>query len=320
MTDPAAAVEPSADRRGNRRGNQLRALFVVAALGFAGWAVAKNWSAISEALPGIRWLPAGLALACAAAGTWAALPAWRLILAGLGSTLALVPAGRVFFVGQLGKYVPGAVWTVVAQTSLARDLGVPRSRSGAAGIVSILIGLITAGLLGFTLIFSSAELLRRYWWALLLCAPLVALLHPAVMDRLIRLAATITRRAVTIERIPARSLLTAAAVQGVGQFLLGLHLYFMVSAVSGVQVPFLLAIGVFNLAVSAGTVAVPAPAGLGVRDGVLAVGLAPFLGPGEVILVVIMSRLWFLVTDLTFALTGHSLAAVRQSRPAPGAS
>jgi hypothetical protein len=41
---------------------------------------------------------------------------WQTILADLGSRLRLTVAARIFFVGQLGKYLPGSVWPVVMQT------------------------------------------------------------------------------------------------------------------------------------------------------------------------------------------------------------
>ena len=75
--------------------------------------------------------------------------AWRALLADLGSPLPLPAAIRVMFVGQLGKYVPGAVWAVAAQVELARDYDVPRRRSATASLVgmatTLVVGLVAAG-------------------------------------------------------------------------------------------------------------------------------------------------------------------------------
>ena len=43
--------------------------------------------------------------------------------ASSGSPLPLAVARRVFLLAQLGKYLPGSVWPVLAQTELGRDLG-----------------------------------------------------------------------------------------------------------------------------------------------------------------------------------------------------
>jgi glycosyltransferase 2 family protein len=45
---------------------------------------------------------------------------WLALLRGLGVTAPRLEAARVFFVSQLGKYVPGAVWPAVAQMEFGR--------------------------------------------------------------------------------------------------------------------------------------------------------------------------------------------------------
>jgi hypothetical protein len=122
--------------------------------------------------------------------------AWRALLAGLGSPLPLPAAIRVMFVGQLGKYLPGAVWALAAQVELARDYDVPRRRSATASLVgmavTLVVGLIAAGV---TLPLVSAHAVGRYWWVLAI-APLAALcLHPAIIKFGLDLVLRVLRRA-----------------------------------------------------------------------------------------------------------------------------
>ncbi len=56
--------------------------------------------------------------------------AWRRVLADLGSPLHLAPAGGVFFVGQLGKYLPGSVWSIVAQAEMGTTAAHPAPALG----------------------------------------------------------------------------------------------------------------------------------------------------------------------------------------------
>ncbi len=65
---------------------------------------------------------------------FAAMMAWRSLLADLDSTLPMPVAMRIFFLGQLGKYLPGSVWTVVAQADLGRDHSIPPRRTVAASV------------------------------------------------------------------------------------------------------------------------------------------------------------------------------------------
>ena len=83
------------------------------------WGVARNWTEISQDLQRVSIGALLLSFVPAALGTWLTMVGWRVILADLGSPLHLAPAGGVFFVGQLGKYLPGSVWTVLVQADMA---------------------------------------------------------------------------------------------------------------------------------------------------------------------------------------------------------
>ena len=50
--------------------------------------------------------------------------------------------------GQLGKYLPGSVWTVLVQADMASHLHVPRRRTGVASLVTIGLSVLTGLLVG----------------------------------------------------------------------------------------------------------------------------------------------------------------------------
>jgi uncharacterized membrane protein YbhN (UPF0104 family) len=294
------------DRRGPGLGTLIRVGFVVVTVAFAAWAIARSWDELTEAWRRVEYGPILVAFALVAVGTLAAYPAWREILAGLGSRLPTVMGARVFLVGQLGKYVPGGVWSIIAQVSLARELHVPRSRSATAGVLSILIGLITSGFIGAaSLAISGRQVLGKYAWVLVLATPILALLHPAVLGWCARLASKLTKRTIAIERMPSRQLLVAAGIQFLGNLVLGVQFYFVVGTVSGTWLPMLLAIGLFNLASAVGVLVPIAPAGVGVREVILIAGLAPFDGPsmdsGAALLIVLVSRVLSILVDFGWA-------------------
>ena len=149
----------------------LRAALLIGAVGLAVYGLVSQWTQVHAALVRLDgWDVAG-ATVCAIAGLGCMMLAWRALLADLGSSLPLPAAIRVMFVGQLGKYVPGAVWAVAAQVELARDYAVPRRRSATASLVSmavtLVVGLVAAGL---TLPLVSAHAVRQYWWVLAIIA------------------------------------------------------------------------------------------------------------------------------------------------------
>ena len=59
---------------------------------------------------------------------------WLRLMPSLGAPLPLVDGSAIFFVGQLGKYIPGSVWSIGAQADLARRHAVPAAGHGRAGL------------------------------------------------------------------------------------------------------------------------------------------------------------------------------------------
>ena len=74
---------------------------------------------------------------------FANLRAWQVLLAGLGSPLRTTVVGRIYFIGQLGKYLPGSVWPILAQMELGAAHRVPRARSATTAVLAMMIGLLT---------------------------------------------------------------------------------------------------------------------------------------------------------------------------------
>ncbi|MDQ2846960.1 MAG: lysylphosphatidylglycerol synthase domain-containing protein [Actinomycetota bacterium] len=280
----------------------LRIVFVAVVIAALVWAVVKQWGALTAAASTLALWPALGSFLLILAGVWCGYPTWRELLAGLGSHVAFLPGQRVFALGQLGKYIPGGIWNILAQSSLAKELNVPRARSGAAGLLALIISLpVIAAMSAVSLALSGRSLLGHFWWAPLIALPLLVFLHPSVLHWLIALAGRITRRTLPLERIPGRCLVKVAAWTVLGMVLSGLHLMILVAMVARHLPSPLLTIGVYTLAWLAGLIVVFAPAGAGVREAVIVFGLSPYLNPGSALLVALLSRALGLVADVLLA-------------------
>jgi glycosyltransferase 2 family protein len=251
---------------------------------------------------------------------------WRRVLADLGSRLPVAVAARVFFVGQLGKYLPGSVWPMLVQAELGSDHGVPRRRTAAAGVVAILL----AGVSGVAVMAASAPFLPHgvpTGPALaVLGAGLLAVvvLHPAVLGPVLDAGLRLVGREPLGQPTTVRGTLAATGwavaswlCAGVQVFILALPL----GAPATVRT-FALMTGGYVLAWCVGFVVVLAPAGAGARELALAAVLAGTLDRGAVVVVVLVSRVLFTAVDL--ALAGAGLGVGRRGagrltpRSAPG--
>ncbi|MGI8666705.1 MAG: hypothetical protein ACR2N4_11835, partial [Jatrophihabitans sp.] len=178
-------------RRGLRRWVPLLIMLVVIAA--AVYLVVKNYAGLKSAVSSVGALSIGVSLVLAVAGTAAIGQIWTSVLRGLGASVTNREASGVFFVSQLGKYLPGSVWPVLAQMEYGRRIGTARRTMLAANLLMLAVVTATGLITGAALLpWSSPDGLRSYWWTLLLLVPLLISLHPrvipAVLDRLFVLA------------------------------------------------------------------------------------------------------------------------------------
>jgi uncharacterized membrane protein YbhN (UPF0104 family) len=225
-------------------------------------------------------------------------------------------------VSQLGKYIPGSVWTILAQVELAREYRVPVRRSGAVALLALVTALFSALLVvALALPFSTASLRREYWWVVLLLPPLLVLLHPAVVEWWSGLLFRLLRRPAEPVRLQ-----VGAVVQSVGWMLAawvlyGPHLYWLVegAAPAGAEIgieTLAQCLGIFALAWVVGFLLVFLPAGAGARELVLVIGLASVLPSGAALAVALVSRVLLTAADLLLAVLAIVRYRVLRSRSA----
>ncbi|MDX6285646.1 MAG: glycosyltransferase 2 family protein [Frankiales bacterium] len=282
---------------------RLRAVLLPVAAGLAAYAVVAQWSDIRHALDRVGFVAPLLAFLLALVGLAAGALAWRALLTDVGVRLPLAATTRVFFVGQLGKYLPGGVWPVVAQMELGHDAGAERRHVGAVSVLVMAVNVVTGLVVAAACLpFTSSSALHRVGWLLVLVPVGVALLHPRVLNEVIGRALRLLRRE-PLEQPPSiRGVAAAVAWSLVMWAAFGAHLYVLADplAESGHRLP-LLAVGGYALAWVVGFLVVVAPSGVGVREAMLVLALAPALPAGEATAVALLSRALMTVADLAWA-------------------
>jgi hypothetical protein len=302
----------------------VRIVVAVAVVVALVWGVARNWTEISQDLQRVSIGALLLSFVPAALGTWLTMVGWRVILADLGSPLHLAPAGGVFFVGQLGKYLPGSVWTVLVQADMASHLHVPRRRTGVTGLVTIGLSVLTGLLVGLPAL---PLLLQRSagssGWLLLAVPLFVVLVWPALLNRLIAWGLRVLRREPLEETLSTRAILTTVGLYALAWVLFGVHILVLALAVGGGTGVTLASLTGYALAGSLGMLTVILPAGLGARDGILAIVLASAMPLSAGTAVALVSRFVVTVVDVLAAAAGwayarrHHLITSREEREHP---
>ena len=132
----------------SRRLPALRAAFLVAVLAFAWFGLRGRFDEVGSALRATSGLGVVGALTLVLVGLLATGVLWRRLMAALGAPLPLRDGLATFFVGQLGKYIPGSVWSIGAQAQMAGRQSVPPRATVAAGLLFLGYHVATAVVVG----------------------------------------------------------------------------------------------------------------------------------------------------------------------------
>jgi uncharacterized membrane protein YbhN (UPF0104 family) len=291
----------------------VRGAFLVAALGAAVWAVASQWDTVVYASRNIPWWLILAALGLSILYVAATMLSWRAVLRDLGSHLGIAPASRLFFVSQVGKYLPGGVWNIVAAAEMGKDIDIPRRRSVTGMVVALLISIVTAVALAVGAVALDPHVRDDVGWIAWLLPVFIVLLAPPVLNRLIGLALRIVGRPALEHPLSARGIGSAAAWAVVGWLLAGAQVWLLAVGV-GLEPTigtFARCVSGYALAWVVGFLVVFVPAGAGVREGVLGILLAGLMDSGEIVVVVLASRVLLTVVDLGLGLAAGVLVRNR---------
>lgn len=279
----------------------VRWLFVLAVVVF-GVEYVRGLSGLPHALGRLGAAPVAGGLVAVLVGLVASMLAWRALLADLGSPLPVQVAARIFFVGQLGKYIPGSLWPVLAQMEMGKEAGVPRQRSAAAITLTMLIYLGVGLLLGGVALPFASDAAAAYRWLVALAPVVLALLHPRVLNPVVRKLTALARRPAPERALSGRGVAAAFGWSVVSWVAFGVQVQLLVVALGAPVVrAFPLAVGGFAFAWSAGFLVVIAPAGLGAREAVLVALLAPVVDRAGATAASLVARLLMTAGDVLLA-------------------
>lgn len=282
----------------------VRWAFLLAALALAAWAVARDWDVIATSVASMPWWLATLGLALSVAYVAASFASWRTVMSAMGAHLSWRDGAHVFLVSQLGKYIPGGVWNVVAGAELARDKGVSRSRAA----VALAVTMLTSILVGTALAAVGLAFAPHGWpaWTRLggLAAPVaLALLTPSLLTRLVHLALKAMRRDTGVPAFTWGGIGRVAGWALIAWLLAGFQLFALgvglgLEATPGTA---LLAVTGFAGAWLVGFAALFMPAGIGARELVLVPVLSSHIDGGELVALIVLSRVFFTAADVAGA-------------------
>jgi hypothetical protein len=229
---------------------------------------------------------------------------WKLILERLGTPLTYGKSYRIFFLSQLGRYIPGKIWSILGLVYLSQQEGVSTVISGASVLLQLLLQIVS-GVIAFALalpFWREVESLTGMAVVVGVLGLCLALLHPALVTRGINLGLRLTGQA-EMELAWSYSYLLGQLALWVGFWLLnGVAYHFLIRSIDSSPLPnFVVLAGIFSLAWVVGFLSLVTPSGLGVMEGTLAFLLSFHLPLHVATIVALWTRVARTATDLVCA-------------------
>lgn len=298
-----------------------KALAVAAVLWFVVTRLSRDWAAFVDRAGSLQpdWpLLAGsgaIVLAAYAILIWT----WRYTVHAWGERLTVGAATRIWFISNLGRYVPGKVWQIGAMGVMAQRAGVsPVAAIGSSlviAIVNVVAGLAVAGIAGAGSLGAGGGAVAI---GIAGAAGLAA--TPWLLPRIGRLAGKLLRREIALPALPPRVIWTVASTCAVAWILYGLAFRLLHISLLGVPTGDVArSTAAFTSSYLAGFLFLPAPGGIGVREGVLerALGELGIATDGAAWLIVLGSRIWLTVLEVAPGLLLLALAGRRATPTSP---
>lgn len=278
-------------------------LLAIAIVWFAARALRGQWSNAAARLESLRpqwiWILAATLIVLLTYGLL--IETWRRVVVGSGQALTFPQAARIWFVSNLGKYIPGKIWSIAAMTMMARDQSVS---GGVAAGSSVLIQLVTvvAGI-GVVLV-TGATAVENQAIAFAVAAVILAMLifAPRLLPAAGRLAGSVIGREVTLPQIHAPLVWMTVVSSVVSWIAYGVAFQFFVRGILGSAAGATTSyIAVYAASYLIGFLALFAPGGAVVRESAIVTGMVRLAlsGQADALAVAVTSRLWLTVTELT---------------------
>jgi uncharacterized membrane protein YbhN (UPF0104 family) len=318
----ASLQEPTRHRSGLRRllsRPVVQTAYFVLLLALTAYYLVRGGSNLPALFDRLNWSLVGLAGLILLASTLLYIFIQYTIYRGMGVRLTFRQVFSIVCPAQLGKYVPGKVLLPGSYYLLSRQAGVDVREIGGSFLISMALWLVAAVVCSLYAFSALSPVLRL--GAVLLVVLLLVSVHPRVLSLMFRVSARVLQRlgrTVSAERLdqalslPYHFYLKTLLLYLIAWFLVGLEVFVLIAALQPVAITALPAsLAAAAIGTVVGFLALFAPGGLGVREGLGALILAPVTSAEVAFFVLVLLRVMTVAVDLSFGGLGLLLGRKR---------
>lgn len=251
--------------------------------------------------------------------------AYKLSLASLfhyitkinGCSISYGKALTAYLLSILGKYIPGKVFLLAARLTYYKEENAPLSKVTVCFFIENICTLLGAAMLFIlSLFFFPNELLGNYkWLTILLIAAFFICIHPKIINAALKVIGKIFKKDLEIPMKYPQIL--KVVLMFIGNWLIAGFGFFMLVRSVNPAVGWnemLFCAGVYGISAIMGILAIFAPSGLGVREGLILAGLMLIMPESDAAVISVISRLWQTVAELILAGGAFAVTLVMKKR------
>ena len=240
---------------------------------------------------------------------------WHYITCINDASIGYRKAVKAYLYSILGKYIPGKVFMLLARIPSYKEEGVSADKVTVCFLLENCCTILGAALLFVvSILFFPNEVLGGYkWTAFVLIAVFFVCIHPKILNYLLALLERVSRK--KMMRIPMSyaQILKVVLLFVLNWLAYGFGFYMLVCSICPLPLSKCLYVsGIYALSCIAGILAVFSPSGIGVREGILALGLGLIMDTNYAMIISIVARLWAILVELV--LIGILFAADKMGR------
>jgi glycosyltransferase 2 family protein len=269
--------------------------------------LANNWSSLKEydltfnpIFLIISFILLGLSHILASIG-------WNLILKLLKSNIPQKSASGIYFISQLGRYIPGKVWYILGRVGMTRKHNVPKRIIILSGFLELILVMASASIIFLLalIFFPIIPEIQNYLPHLTTLVILILIgIHPKSLNILLKI---LKKTEMKIKLSYTKILLTLLFFIVVW-IIKGIAFYYLISSITILDISSLFwIISVFSISWVIGYLILITPGGIGAREGLIIYLLSPLFPIPLTIAISLLTRIWMIITEFTLSIAGLKL-------------
>lgn len=229
---------------------------------------------------------------------------WHYITIINGTAISYGKAITAYLYSILGKYIPGKVFMLAARLVYYDKEGAKKRKVSICFLIENILTLLGAALLFIiSLLFFPNNLLSDYKYLTVgLIVLFFIIINPKILNIFLGILERITKKIDLKLTFNYIEMLKLVFLFIINWSIVGIGFYILVCSIYTIPLSqALYTAGVFALAAIIGILSIFAPSGLGVREGIIVLGLSMIMPSEYAVILSVISRLWSTIPELILA-------------------